>query len=229
MKYSLIAAVAALALATSAQAQTSGSVTITSDYVSRGTTQGIHGSDNPAAIGYVEHQFDNGFYVAGLAANVDFGDDDDLELDVFAGHRSVVRGWNVDASVASINYPTYTPTNLNMVEAKITANRTYGRTTVGGAVAFTPDYFNIGGPSVWAEANASYALTDKLSVGGGVGRQYMDEDPMYLVGTYDTYNVGAKYNFTPTLIGDVRYYDTNREDLGFIYKDRVSVSLTKVF
>ncbi len=241
-------AVALIACAAPAVAQTSGSIAIGTDYVSRGTSQTF---GSPAVMLYGEHQFKNGFYVAGFAANVDFdnkqledfyGDDGTyLEADVFVGKRGTVGKFNYDVALMSINYlgakktPGYNPSgNWNMVELHGTLSRTFNKTTVTVDTGITPDYFNNYGKSIWGQVAVSHAVSDKLAVGGAFGRQQFFEDsetdfPKEF-SNYNTWNLGATYNLRPNLSVDMRYYDNDTKiDLGPIYKPRVVATLRRAF
>jgi uncharacterized protein (TIGR02001 family) len=58
---------ASLAFASTAHAGTTGSVSITSDYIFRGTTQA---NQKPALQGGVEYAADSGFYIGTWGSNV---------------------------------------------------------------------------------------------------------------------------------------------------------------
>jgi uncharacterized protein (TIGR02001 family) len=234
-------------IATPAMAQTSGTLSVGTDYVSRGTSQTF---GKPAAVLYVEHQFHDGTYVAGVLANVDFddaavesayGDDGTfLETDAFVGHRGkLARNLTYDAGLAFIVYqgtkptPGYNPSgNWNMVEAKLAVTDTIGRVALTGTVGVTPDYFNNYGPSVWTEARMAYTATPKLTINAAIGRQSFfqpsETDFPAELSNYITWSVGASYALTPTLSADLTYYDNDTKvDLGPIYKPRVVFSLRK--
>ena len=235
---------AALLAATPAMADdTFAVVSVGTDYMSRGTSQTF---GDPAVTIYAEHSFDNGFYIAGFTANVDFDDDKTfydgtkLEADVFAGYRGSVGKVNYDVGLAAITYygtkplPGFNPKgNWNMVEAKVKVNTTFKKTTVGATVGVTPDYFNNYGPSIWTEATVSQVIDDKFTISGAFGRQqYFRASeggfPAKL-SNYNTWNVGVTYNITPTLSVDARYHDNDTVvDLGAIYKPVGVVTLRKV-
>jgi uncharacterized protein (TIGR02001 family) len=83
----VLPALLCLPFAASAQATTSLGFAITTDYVSGGETQTDGG---PAVQGYVEVELQAGFYFGAWASNVDFGDDNRVELDLYAGFRNEV-------------------------------------------------------------------------------------------------------------------------------------------
>lgn len=209
-----------------AAAQMSGTVSVGSDYMARGTSQTY---SKPGAVLYVENQFKNGVYVGGILANVDFDDGTKVEADVVAGYRTTVAGVNLDIGGIYISYHGSQPTNWNMSEVHIAGNKTIGPVTLGAYAGYSPDYFNYGGRATYTEVNASIPVADKLTASGAVAYQYIRKDY-----DYATANAGLMYSITPTLTVDARYYWTNWKNKGNryiddIYKDRVVVTLRKAF
>jgi uncharacterized protein (TIGR02001 family) len=88
-------AAAGVASAAAAQSSVSVGVALTSDYVSSGATQTDGG---PALQPYVEVGFPSGFYLGVWASNVDFGDDNRVEIDLYAGFRNEVGRLSYDLS-----------------------------------------------------------------------------------------------------------------------------------
>ncbi len=241
-------ALASVALSNPAHSQTYIVASAGTDYVSRGTTQTF---GDPAVTVYAEHQFKNGFYIAGFAANVDFdnqfvedtfGDDGTvLEADAFAGYRGAAGSFNYDAGLALITYvgtkptPGYNPSgNWNMVEAKMALSHAVGPATLTATVAVTPDYFNNYGPSVWTEVSGTVPLTKSLSASGAFGRQQFFEksETGFPAGlsNYNTWNAGVSYALTPRLTADLRYFDNDTKiNLGPIYKPRAVFTLKRSF
>lgn len=92
-----LAALAALFLPCAAAAQglsVYAGVALTSNYVSDGFTQT---DDGPAIQPYVELDF-NGLYAGAWGSNVDFGDEDDFELDLYVGYRGEAGIFSYDIS-----------------------------------------------------------------------------------------------------------------------------------
>lgn len=242
------AILASVALSEPAYSQTYIVGSVGSDYVSRGTSQTF---GNPAVTVYAEHQFKNGFYIAGFAANVDFdnkfvedtfGDDGTgLEADAFTGYRGKVGSFDYDAGLAFITYvgtkptPGYNPSgNWNMVEAKLAIRHAVGPATVTATVGITPDYFNNYGKSTWTEISGMVPLTKSLTASGGLGHQHFFEKsetgfPASL-SNYTTWNAGLTYSLTPRVSVDVRYFDNaTKINLGPIYKPRAVFTLKRSF
>lgn len=88
----------------------SSTITLTTDYLFDGVsqTQGDSNSDfNPALQVSLDYAWDNGFYVGSWASNVDFGDDDeaDVEIDLYGGYgQEFESGWGWSVGFAHYTY-----------------------------------------------------------------------------------------------------------------------------
>ena len=221
------AAALAVIVACSAQAQDiSFNGGVTSDYVTRGTSQANH---QPSYSAGVDLTTDSGFYVGAWTGTVDFGDGTDLEYDVYGGYRTTASGWGLDFGVASYNYANDPGDGFDMVEALVVGTRSFGNVGTTLTIAYSPDYFNLGTSSVWSDAALSYPLTAKASVSGGVGYQFIENDSLFP--SYSTANVGVGYAISANLSADLRYTinDLDENVVGFFADDSVSVGLTAVF
>lgn len=86
-------------------AQPSGSLTLTSDYVWRGSTQTL---GKPALQLGGKIASDTGFYASAWGSNVDFGPaiNSNLEIDTTLGwSHGIGKDWSLDANVLRYNYP----------------------------------------------------------------------------------------------------------------------------
>ncbi|ORU91281.1 MAG: hypothetical protein A6F72_03655 [Cycloclasticus sp. symbiont of Poecilosclerida sp. N] len=108
MKLLKITAIASLLAASGAASavEISGNVALTTDYVWRGISQ-TDGS--PAIQGGFDAGFGNGLYTGIWASNVDFGGDESMELDVYAGWAGEFKSVGVDIGVLHYAYPTSAP------------------------------------------------------------------------------------------------------------------------
>lgn len=216
----------ALCSASPVYAQTSGSITLGTDYVARGTSQTY---SKPGAVVYVEHQEDNGVYIGAIVANVDFDDGTKVEADVVGGYRFKIGDVNAEVGGIYISYHGNQTTGWNMGEVHVAANRAFGPVTLGAYAGYSPDYFNYGGPSTYTELNASVPVAKNATISGAIAYQYIERDI-----DYSTWNVGTTYSVTPSISVDARYYGTDWKPIGSayidnIYKDRVMLSVRKVF
>ena len=219
----IAATIAALAAAGSASAQDADfafNVAGTTDYVFRGISQT---NQDPALSAGVDVTVGS-FYVGAWASNVDFGDSTDAEIDQYGGYRTEVSGTAVDVGLVSYIY-TNAPGNVtyNYVEAKLALSRALGPVTAGAAIYYSPNFFGADEQATYIEANAAFAVTDKLTISGAIGEQFLDETDDYL-----TYNIGAAYVLTSNVVADVRYHDTDY-DTGGIVNDRVVGTIKLLF
>ena len=98
-----------------------------------------------------------------------------------------------------------------------------GPLTAGVAIYYSPDFFGVDETATYLEANAAITPIDRVTVSGAVGKQWLD-----VTGDYVTWNVGAAYAITDSLIFDVRYHDTD-VDSAPLYDGRVNATLKLAF
>jgi len=219
------AAAAAALLATSgaAQAQTpdvAWNVAVTSDYVFRGFSQT---DENPAIQGGVDLTFESGFYAGAWASNVDFGDDTDAEVDLYAGFRTEAGGFALDLGAVGYLYVNDPDgADYTYLEFKAAASRAVGPVTLGGAIYYSPDFFGLDGEATYVEANASFAPAPKWTVSGAVGYQYLDVND-----DYGTWNAGVAYSITDNIAIDGRYHGSDVD--GPLSDDRAVATLKFLF
>ena len=204
-------AFAALAFAGSASAEGAFSynIGVTSDYVFRGITQ----TDGGAAVqGGIDYS--NGiFYAGGWASNVEFAD---YEVDLYLGVKPVAGDFTFDLGLVSYQYGDEA---LNSTEAKAAVSYPLYKATVGAAYYHNLDFDD----TTYYEINASYPLSDKLSVSGALGEQDAGG------AKYSTGNIGVTYAITPKVSVDARFSDTNIPEVIKPSKPRLAVMLKAVF
>lgn len=160
-----IAFVLAALAASSAHAGTSGSISLTSDYLFRGVSQT---NQEPALQGGIEYAHDSGFYVGAWGSNVSWlsdtvvvGDDvsNSLELDAYLGYRGKAgEMFAYDVGVLTYYYPGDYPSGFN------SPNTT--EVYVGGTLA-PSDTVSIG-------LKYSHAVTDLFGYADSDGSGYLD-------------------------------------------------------
>lgn len=211
----LAALMAGSALAGAAHAETtiSGNVALTSDYAFRGISQ----TDQDPAI---QGGFDavNGIFYGGVwASTIDFAAQNaELELDVYAGVTPTVGPVTFDLGVIGYLYPSASDdaSELDYWELKGGAKITpVEGLTLGGTLFYSPEFTLDGGDSLYAEAAASYTISDKFAVSGAVGNQSVDvanyfADGATFTDSYTTWNVGGTYSLYGFGL-DLRYVDTD--------------------
>lgn len=171
---------------------------VTSDYIYNGISQT---GGKPALQGYVEANYGI-FYAGAWASNVDFGDADDVEIDLSAGIRP-----ETDRAAFDLGYVYYVYADGTAPDyGAIVAAAEYYATdslTVGTNVNFAPDYSQMGDYSLWLEGTADYALPAGFGVSGGLGWQYF-ADSLDLP-DYWTWNAGLYWTWKEAVTVDLRY------------------------
>ncbi len=221
----LSACAAALALATIAGAASAQdpefafNVVGNSDYVFRGFSQT---NEDPAIQGGVDMTLGS-VYLGAWASNVDFGDNTDAEIDVYGGYRWESVGVAWDVGVVGYFYAPGANSDYDYIEVKAAGSRAIGPVTVGGAVYFSPDFFGADDEATYLEGNAAFIPAEKWTVSGAVGKQWLSTSDDYV-----TWNAGVAYALTDNLVADVRYHDTDVDNLG-IASDRVVGTIKVLF
>lgn len=206
-------ALAAAAFAGTASAEgatVSYNVGVTNDYVFRGVTQNGGDAALQGGIDISEGKFYGGVW----ASNVDFAD---REVDVYAGYKPTVGDFSFDLGAIYYNYDT---PGLDSTELKAAVSHPFYKGTIGAAVYDNIDFGNY----FYYEVNASYPLTDKLSVSGAIGEQSFSSAAKYSTGNIGlTYAISSKYSI------DLRYSDTNIPETVKASKPRVALLLKATF
>lgn len=201
-----VAATFALSLPLTAHAQEtqpefSFNAAITSDYVWRGFSQS---NEDPALQGGIDLTYGN-FYAGTWASAVDFGDGTDAEWDFYAGFNTTTGAIDWDLGVT---YYTYVgepkDADYHFVEFKVAASHTFDQLTIGAAVHFSPDFYGVDKEATYLEGTAEYAISERWSLSGGVGRQFLD-----VSSDYTAWNLGVGVNLTDKVSLDARYWDAS--------------------
>ncbi|MGK0408472.1 MAG: hypothetical protein ACJASB_000619 [Shewanella psychromarinicola] len=224
MKKSLYQAIAlstGLLLSGSALAEVTGNIGATSNYLWRGNTQ----TNNEAAIqGGIDYAHDSGFYAGTWASNVDFGDETSYELDLYGGY-----GGNFTEDLTyDINYLYYAyPDAGGSIDfGEVSLVLGWKWLDVGYSQVINADNGVSGANDEtdwnYIQANASFPLTEKLSVAFHYGYSQGDVVEDLFGDTYADYNVTLS---AETDIGTVSFIasDTDLPDndakvvLGYSY------------
>jgi uncharacterized protein (TIGR02001 family) len=190
----------------------------TSDYVFRGISQS---DSEPAIQGGVDATYGS-FYGGVWASSIDFGLDEQAEVDFYGGIKPVVGPVTLDFGFVYYYYPGLDDSfNGNYVELKAGASMSpVDKVTIGGAVYWSPEFtFSNDADGIYTEINAAYAINDELSVSGAVGHQDVDATGYYFdasdgdsTDAYTTWNLGFAYTLSGVTL-DLRYFDTDLEDV----------------
>ena len=95
------ALVASFSVSQTAQAEVSGNVALTSNYIWRGVTQNM---EDPAIQGGFDLETKSGFYAGVWGSSVDFGGDESTEIDVYAGYGLELGGVGLDFGAIAYTY-----------------------------------------------------------------------------------------------------------------------------
>ncbi|MCV2886358.1 TorF family putative porin [Aestuariibacter sp. AA17] len=140
-KLSAIALLCALS-SSAAMANWSTTVTATSDYMFNGVSQT---DNNPAIQGSIDYSAESGWYAGTWASNVDFGDETDVEWDVYAGNYwQLTPEIGLDAGIAYYTYhgASYSD-ELNYPEAYAKFNYASNLGTTEFNMWYSWDYFGL--------------------------------------------------------------------------------------
>lgn len=218
----LVAAGAAVGLTGVAHADVSSTITATSNYDFRGSTQT---SGDPALQASLDWSHESGAYLGAWASNVDFGPgtDSDIEVDVYGGYKFTTGevSWDLGAI-----YYTYHPGGDDVDYWEVYAG--LGYKAFGAKLWVAGDYGNTGDDAWYLEGNYTVALPQDFGLAlhaGYSGGDYWKPDEYFDYSIGVTKNVGKfslalKYidgsDFAP---GD---YD---KDLPFSFADKVVFSV----
>ena len=195
------------------------SLSAATDYVFRGISQS---AEDPAVFAAVSVNY-AGFYAGAGTENVDFPGIDQ-EYDLWAGYVfGLTDKTSLDLGVVRYGYVD-SPVDIDTVELKAALSSSFGKTGVGAAGYWTPDYFGTDDDGFFAEVNASQLVTDKLRLSGALGHQWIGAG-----GDYLTWNVGASYAVLPGANVDVRYHDTDTNAFGTLANSRLVGSFSVSF
>jgi uncharacterized protein (TIGR02001 family) len=214
LKIMLCGAAASLAMGSAAFADTTvaWNVGLANDYVFRGVDQtgpysegeGFGGVDisNGAAYG--------GVWVSNTGSSGGKG----MEYDIYGGYKPVVGSVTIDLGAIYYGYTDdkyagFSTHKANRVELKAAATDAIGSGTIGAAVYYSPNFLGSADgsnsdSSVYGEINAGYTFTNKATLSGAYGKQWIKKD-IFGVDGYTTWNVGITYPLTDHLSIDARY------------------------
>ncbi|WP_028108764.1 TorF family putative porin [Ferrimonas futtsuensis] len=197
-----------LMLAPAAQADLSGNLGVTSNYLWRGVSQS---DDAPAISGGLDYAHDSGFYAGTWTSNVDFGDDTSYEVDLYGGYAGEVGDLGYELGYIHYFYPNaafegedydadFGEINLALYWNWLGISAAYGLNTGDEAELYDK--------ALYLEATASFELSESLGLQLAVGQQSFDMD-----GAEDYLNYSVSLTKS-TDLGDVSFMvsDTDLDD-----------------
>ncbi len=186
----------------------SANMALTTDYVFRGVSQT---SEKATAQAGIDASY-NMFYAGVWASGVDFGpgDNEDFEVDFYAGIKPKFGNFEFDLGAIFYAYPSAKDAGaeLDYLELKLGVSTSIDKLSLGGTVYYSPEYTGKTGEAFIYEGTAEYALPMDFALSGTVGTVQFDDDAQT---DYTYWNVGVSKTFAKIFTADVRYWDSNLE------------------
>lgn len=203
---------ASIAGATSAQAEVSGNIALTTDYVFRGVS--LSGGDPVVQGGF---DWSNDSWYAGVWGSSLGSAGDSMELDLYGGWTPTTGPVTWDLGLIGYFYPGAEDDGAEFDYVELKVGGTYAfndKFSLGGAVYYSPENYGDTGNATYIEINGDYGFSDALHVTGAFGNQSVEDPDGPLPGTgrddYNTWNIGATYALHGFEL-DLRYHDTDIE------------------
>lgn len=175
-------------------------VDVVSNYVSNGVTQS---DGKPAIQPYFEIGF-NGFYAGTWLSNVDFGDNDDWEINLYLGYRNLFAN-DLFVDVGYARY-FYDHSGDCCGEAKLTLGYPLGdQFGVTGYVAYNPESENF-------NRNMTLAYEPTPDLGFAAIYGYSDSY------AHEYWSVGASYSFDKIWSAGLKYEGSGSGDEGLVFR-----------
>ncbi len=224
-KLALCGAAASLAIAGAAAAQDDSGVSfsynagIATDYVFRGISQ----TDSEQLFGGIDLSADK-FYAGAWLSNVDFGDGTDAELDLYVGVKPELGPVTLDLAAIYYGYIGEAKNaDYEYAELKAAGSIPVGPATLGIASYYSPEFFGNTGQATYVEGNGAWTINDQWSVGGAVGKQYIEN-----AADYTTWNLGVGWAPIEHVAFDLRYSDSDL-DCAIYCGEKVVLTLKTVW
>lgn len=199
------------------------SVGAATDYVWRGLSQTDGG---PQAYVSAQAEAGRSGYVGIWASNVDLGDGDHLEYDLYVGVRPQAGPLTLDLGATYYGYAGRSgAARRDYWEGRVGAELPLGPAILGAAVAYAPDVLGALGRGWYAEVNASGTPAGSRFVfSGALGRRTFERGR-----DYTTWNLGAGLPLTDRVGVDVRYWDADAAPAGFDGAARLVAGIKATF
>ncbi len=190
----------------------SGSVTLASEYMTRGFSDS---DSHPALQGSVSLAHESGWAAEIWASNVDYNDswEAKAEVDFYLtysfgmgpGDMTVGAGYYLyPGAKESLDYDHYE------FFASYESALPNDIATLGAEIYYSPDFFLDSGSAVYVTATADVPVpvVEGLSVVGHIGHQSIEDNSRFGIPDYIDYSAGLGYTFDPFYV-DLRYYATD--------------------
>jgi uncharacterized protein (TIGR02001 family) len=229
LQYSTLLAL--IGLTSSAFAEVSSTVTLTSDYDFRGISLS---AKDPAIQASLDYANDGGFYVGAWASNADFGEgyDVDYEIDVYAGFSGGAEdglGW--DAGIVYYMFPGgQYPDGGDLDYPEIYAGLSYGM--FSGKAWYSNDYSAVDEDGYYVEGAVAIPLPSNFSINLHAGYSFGDYWKDVIGDESLDYSAGVGYTAGHFNM-ELKYVDTETDvivkDDAFNNEGRVLFSVETTF
>jgi len=98
-------------------------------------------------------------------------------------------------------------------------SRKFGRVSLKASAVFSPDDLGSAKRSLYLEGGPSLDIGKSLRLSANIGHRSRVNGP-----DYTSFNAGASYSIFKGFSADLRYYRTNRAELGDVYRQRLVIS-----
>ena len=230
-----------------AQAGTTGSVSLTSDYVFRGVSQS---NQEPALQGGVEYAADSGAYIGTWGSSISWLSDlsttaaplsSSLELDVYGGYRGKFSdAVSYDVGALYYWYPGDFPAGFNSADTlEVYAGITVAasdKVSLGAKYSLaTTDLFGYADSdgSGYLDLSANFAVADGWTINTHAGRQWIEGNDAF---EYTDWKLGVTRAFDNGFSVGLAYTGTDADDALYtnpfgnkVADDTVALTVTKAF
>lgn len=181
---------------------------------------------DPFIWGQAEWESADGLFYAGSAfETIKSSGGSELELEVAAGVRPTLAGFDLDLNAAYKHQVESDPgVDDTAWEFTADASRSIGPASARVRLQHSPDGTGSTEAWTWVSARVGWDFTDKLTVNAEVGRREQDESLDYTGG-----NVGLTYALTRDLELDLRYHATDAPVRTEQYADALVAGITIAF
>ena len=238
---------AGLAFASTAHAGTTGSVSVTSDYIFRGVSQT---NQEPALQGGLEYAAESGAYIGAWGSNVSWLSDlsspaapisSSLELDVYGGYRGKFNDTvSYDVGALYYWYPGDFPSGFNSADTlEVYAGITIAaseKVTLGAkySVAATDLFgYTDSSGSGYLDLSANVVVAEGWTLGAHAGKQWIDGNGAF---EYADWKLGITKAFSNGFSVGLAYTGTDADTALYtnpfgskIARDTVALTVTKAF
>jgi uncharacterized protein (TIGR02001 family) len=191
---------------------------------SHGMSKGISQSDGPQA--FPKFTLKSGIFQAGAQWKNISHTSGGGEAQLFAGVSGKLAGFTLAGGAAYrfITDSRIASGNSGSWEFNASAARKFGPLGLRALALYAPDDFGAVGPSLYVEGGPSLTLPDGFSVSAAVGHRGRRGGA-----DYTSFNAGVSKVVAKKMTLDLRYYDTDRNELGYVYAARAVGSVKVTF